>query len=456
MKQLLLLLSFCCLPLTVLQAQQAENSQVAEEVQQAMDNYDYETALLLIRSAEPTTPLLLQKGRALRGLGQNQEALATYREVITQDTTNTRALVEAAGCCRSLTQYTQALNYYRQALTLSPENKYIHIQYINLLLSQQKYREAFEESSLMAEKDSSITVLHLQAQSLEGMKEIPPAIACYQNIQQKYPDDYLSAARLGALYIEASAYDEAIETTEMYRQIDSTNISINRQNAMAYCLKEDYPTAIQRYQSLLQQGDSTFQTCYYIGICYYATDQHYEAHDFLEIARKYVPDDANLLYYLGRSCAKTSWKKEGIEYLEQAIELSTPKDSAMIRLYTGMAEAYRLGGKYHKQIETIQKRYQEYDRQNHLLLYDIAYIYFYFLKDKKNTERYLEAFLKTQPKDKEEKKETPEESHAIVIEGKDLYQSASKWLDDLRNKRKVEEFFQKGQSESTKKQTEAQ
>ena len=89
-----------------------------------MANYDYETALSLITQKKPTPHLLLQKGKALRGLGLTTEALSTYEEIISNDTTNTRAFIEAAECCRSLAKYNQALNYYEHALDLNPENKY--------------------------------------------------------------------------------------------------------------------------------------------------------------------------------------------------------------------------------------------------------------------------------------------------------------------------------------------
>lgn len=121
------------------------------------------------------------------------------------------------------------------------------------------------------------------------MGELLPAAGCYYNIQAKYPDDYLAASKLGALNISGSYFDEAIEATEKYRQIDSTNISVNRQNALAYCLKQDYPTAIRRYEYLVSQGDSSFHTCYYLGISYYAAEKYYEAHDFWKSPGNMIP-----------------------------------------------------------------------------------------------------------------------------------------------------------------------
>ena len=436
MKRLLLLFLLC--PTTLLMAQHLD------PIQEAMANYDYEAALSLIAAKKPTTPLLLQKGKALRGLGLNTEALSTYQEIITNDTTNSRAFIEAAECCRTLAKSNQALKYYERALDLNPENKYVRIQYINLLLSLQKFRDALGESSLMTEKDSSAIALHLQAQSFEGMGEPLPAAGCYYNIQEKYPSDYLAAAKLGAINIAGSYFDEAIEATEKYRQIDTTNIAVNRQNALAYCLKQDYPTAIRRYQYLVNQGDSSFHTCYYLGISYYAIERYYEAHDFLEAARKYAPENVNLLYYLGRACAKTSWKKQGVEYLEQAINLSIPKDSSMTRLYIGMTDCYKMAQMYKEQLASMKERYQKYDRQNHKILYDMAHLSFSALKDKKSTEHYLEAFLKTRPKDDKTEQAKLNEKGELVLGMANYYNAAANWLKDLKSKQKIEDFFQNG------------
>ena len=74
MKRILLLLLLCST--TLLMAQQTD------PIQEAMASYDYETALSLIAQKKPATPLLLQKGKALRSLGLNAEALSTYQEIM--------------------------------------------------------------------------------------------------------------------------------------------------------------------------------------------------------------------------------------------------------------------------------------------------------------------------------------------------------------------------------------
>ena len=412
-------------------------------IQEAMNNYDYEKAIMLIDKEQPTTELLFQKGKALKSLGRNAEALHTFRQIIAGDSLNQRAFIEAAECCKQSAKYQDALKYYQKAIDIHPDNKYVRIQYISLLCNLQQYEEAFGESSVLAETDSSAVILHLQAQSLEGRTGfLDAALGCYHVIQDKYPDDYLAAAKLGQIYNAMQFYEYAIEATEKYREADTTNVVVNRQNAQAYCLSGDYPMAIKRYEYLLGQRDSSFHTYYYLGVSYYATEKFYEAHDMLEIARKYDPENVNLLYYLGRACAKTSWKKQGIEYLETAIDLSLPKDSAMTRLYKGLRDCCRLGREPAKAIQAAKDQYK-YDKTNHKLLYDIAIDYL-FMKDNKNATHYLEAFLKTRPKDTKETAIEINKKGEVEVNMEYYYRSAMETLKKLKQKAKEEDFFKNG------------
>ena len=412
-------------------------------IQEAMNNYDYEKAIMLIDKEQPTTELLFQKGKALKSLGRNAEALHTFRQIIAGDSLNQRAFIEAAECCKQSAKYQDALKYYQKAIDIHPDNKYVRIQYISLLCNLQQYEEAFGESSVLAETDSSAVILHLQAQSLEGRTGfLDAALGCYHVIQDKYPDDYLAAAKLGQIYNAMQFYEYAIEATEKYREADTSNVVVNRQNAQAYCLSGDYPMAIKRYEYLVGQRDSSFHTYYYLGVSYYATEKFYEAHDMLEIARKYDPENVNLLYYLGRACAKTSWKKQGIEYLETAIDLSLPKDSAMTRLYKGLRDCCRLGREPAKAIQAAKDQYK-YDKTNHKLLYDIAIDYL-FMKDNKNATHYLEAFLKTRPKDTKETAIEINKKGEVEVNMEYYYRSAMETLKKLKQKAKEEDFFKNG------------
>lgn len=403
------LLAFCwsllIFPLT------AQNN---PSLQEAMANYDYEKALVLIEQEQPTIALLYQKGKALKGLGRNAEALQAYQTIIQKDSLQLRSYLEVAECYKALAKYEQALQNYRKAILLNPQHKYARMQYINLLLALKRHRESLAESEQLVQQDSSAYALHLRAESMEHCytnADILKVIEAYQDIHNRYPEDYLSAAKLGNIFVAGRQYKDAIDITEQFRHdIDSTNIVINRINAQAYCLNQDYTIAINRYEKLLQEGDSTFQTLFYAGISYYANNQFYEVHDLLEKHCKKIPPISTCFTTWDVPVPKLHGKRRSRTF-GKAIALSVPNDSVMSRLYTGLADSYKMARRYKEQADALITQYNEYDSDKHHLLYNAAFIYCYRLKDLRQTEKYLKAYLKTRPTNMVQEMDADGKSH---------------------------------------------
>ncbi|WP_321331686.1 tetratricopeptide repeat protein [uncultured Bacteroides sp.] len=442
MKQVITL-AFLCVCFTM-------KAQTPSLIQQAIANYNYETALKLIEKEKaPTTQLLFLKAQALKGLNQPSDALTVYQDIIKSEPDNNRALIETAECNRLLGKYREALRFYEKAHQLSPSNKYVQLQQISLLCNLEQFTAAKKACNELMKNDSSVVSQRLLAQCYEGLSKTDSAIICYNMILKSAPEDYLSVARLASLHIKQNNMQSAIECTEEYRKKDTTNLFVNKQNAQAYCLAKNYTTAINRYKYLVNQGDSSYLTCYYLGICYYATEKFYDAHDFLSIALKEDPKNINLLYYMARSCAKTSWKKEGVDYMNQAIDLTIPSDTTMIRLYIGLADCYKLAGMPDNQIEALQQQYK-YDRKNSKLLYQMGAIYQDVLKNDKKAEQYLEMFLKTRPKEQKEKAAVINNRGEVEMDDTAFYNAAIKRLEKIRKER----FFREGVSQKELKDNE--
>lgn len=415
-------------------------AQQTNPVQEAMTNYDYETALSLIAQREPTPQLTHQKAQALRGLNRYAEALEAFRQVIAQNPENIRVILDMAECCKLAGRFSESLKTYEQALALDPKNKYARLQHITLLCVTEQYVKAGKACREVMKEDNSTAILRLMAQAQEGMMKKDSTLYYYKAIVEKEPQDYLSVAKLANLHIELNNPKEAIGITEKYREKDSVNIYVNRQNAQAYCLAKDYLKAIDRYERLVEQGDSTRMTCYYLGMSYYAIEDYYGAYDFLRIAYKYDPKNINVLYYLGRACAKTSWKKEGVGMLNEAINLTIPSDSTMINLYNGLVDCCNLAGMYKEQAEAYKELYK-YNPRKHTILYNIGAVYHDYLKDEKNAQRYLEMFMKTRPKTNNSSAQM--ENGTLVLNESNFYNAAERRLEAIRK----EEFFRRGQGE---------
>ena len=88
MKPLFLIFCLCLSPLLMGQNQ--------NKIQEAMANYDYKTVIRLIDEESASPQLLIQKAKALKGLGRTAEALSTLQHIIIELPENQQALVEAA------------------------------------------------------------------------------------------------------------------------------------------------------------------------------------------------------------------------------------------------------------------------------------------------------------------------------------------------------------------------
>lgn len=355
MKKFVTLL-LCMLPVSLF-------AQVNDGIRQAMDNYDYETVVTLIEPDCQDSLLLITKAQALKAMNRYPEAIGVLNSLILKDSTNTKVLIDLAECYKLTGNSRRAANCYQKAMNLQPENKFFRLQFIRSLLASEDYEEARTACHGWLERDS------LDAQTV---------------------------ARIAGIFNNNQQFKDAVDVTEVYRLSDTTNIDVNRQNAKAYCMLKEYGTAVKRYESLKELGDRSFLTLYYLGVSHYGDNWFYGAYDNLKEAYQKNPMDVNVLYYLAKASARTSWKKEGVEYMEEAFRIAVPSDSMMVRLYDGLVECYDYAGDTKKEVEALEKLYI-YTKKNSIL-YKIACLYDW-KEDEKNAIRYYRKYMATVPED---------------------------------------------------------
>ena len=428
---LLLLISLC--PMWA-------KAQSIEEIHRAMDAYDYEMPIARISPMAGDSLLTPLRAKALRAMNRNAEALKEWNSLLQADSTNTNVLIELAECYKLVGRTQEATPCYGKAVALHPENTYFRQQHIRALLATENYEQARNACHAWLDRDSlSATAFKLMGMAYEGMvSDNPDALTnAFMSYNAAYRIDSLDAqtvAHIAAIFNNNEQFKDAVDVTEKYRLTDTLNIDVNRQNAKAYCLLKEYPTAINRYESLKGMGDNSFTTLYYLGISHYGDNWMYGAYDNFLLAHKKSPMDVNVLYYLGKSAARSSWKKEGVAYIKEAIEISTPTDSVMARLYDGLVECYRYVNDPYEKIEAMKKLYS-YNKK-YTLFYNIAYTYDH-QKDYANAVHYYEKYMALVPKDKQ----IVLDSDGKPVPNSDtLYQKAKRRVEKI----KAEDFFRNG------------
>ena len=117
MKRIVFLTLFCYV-LASLSAQ----IPVSQDIRDAISNYDYEKALNLMKEEPATIPLLYLKGKALKELGRDKEALEVFHLLTIQDSLNPRAYIEAGECYKTQGKYQPALKCYRRDVCVKKKN----------------------------------------------------------------------------------------------------------------------------------------------------------------------------------------------------------------------------------------------------------------------------------------------------------------------------------------------
>ncbi|NDW13734.1 hypothetical protein D0T50_12660 [Bacteroides sp. 214] len=435
MKQAIAL--FCILLCAKLSAQNA-----IQPIQDSMANYEFEKAIMLIEKEQPTEQLLLLKAKALRGLLRYDEAVTAMRQVVKKQPDNITYLFDLAEYCKVAGRLVEALECYENTLTLNPENEYAQLQKISLLLSIERYKLAHKACTELLARDTTTVALRLMANCYDGMNKLDSATVYYQKVIAKSPEDYGSVARLSRIYISTDMYNEAIELTEDYRINDTTNIYVNRQNAQAYCLNKEYKTAINRYESLVAQGDESNMTNFYLGISYFADDCFYDAYDYFEKCLKQTPESANVLYYQGRACANTFRAKEGLRHLQEAFKQTIPSNETVGKLHAAMAECYSKLPDWTKFIASLTTQL-ELEPDKIYNYYRIGAAYQDGLKDLDNAEKYITRYMNLYVKKHEE--DAKLSGSVLLAEENTAYKAAARRLERI----KKEKFWQKGTDAET-------
>ena len=418
------------------------HAQTEDEIRKAMEAYDYETPIILIAPAMGDSVLTPLRAQALKAMSRHAEALKEWNSLLHADSTNTKVLIELAECYRQTNRADQASICYGKAVSLQPDNKFFRQQYIRSLLATERYEAARDASHAWLERDTlSATGYKFLGMAYEGMATDDPenlglAFFAYNAAYRRDSLDAQTVAHIASIFVDNNQFADAVDVTETYRLTDTLSIDVNRLNAKAYCMLKDYKKAVERYEALKAMGDRSFTTLYYLGVSQYVDNWPYGARENLLEAHKKNPMDVNVLYYLAKSCARSSWKEEGVAYMNKAFDIVVPTDSMMTRLYDGLLECYRFHTKAdpYEKIEVMKEAYPY--TKKYTLFYQIAYIYDH-QKDYANAVHYYEKYMALVPKDKQV---------ALDDEGNPLpnvdtmYQQARRRVEKI----KAEDFFRNG------------
>ncbi|MDO4496390.1 MAG: tetratricopeptide repeat protein [Bacteroidales bacterium] len=326
----------------------------------------------------------------------------------------------------------RALQSFEQAYELHPSDtlrRELALTYYN----RGRYQQSIELCRSLLYPDSLDSDLHLMALSFEKMEQLDSALNYQMLVAERNIENYNNLASLCNTLINAQMTDLAIGYLDRYCAIDSTNTKVNSVRAYALHKAGRHKEAIAEYRKLIAEGDNRNSTHYYMGLSCFFVDDMGEAYNHLyRVVEQSNRQNASALARFGavevaihsgnipifglkeseggfdptsplgqmfashtdytqRFAQVYKINKQGVNDIQEAVELMQPNKELLFYLYNHIARHMMMRGSIEEAIKWYKKSSSILpDRPNNY--YHLASCY-HILKDYRNELRYHELYL---------------------------------------------------------------
>lgn len=397
-KLIVILLFLDCLILS------AQNSNTPDSISGLIQSYQYKQAIDRINNQLDKEPecsrLLYLKGLAYKGLLKYPEAIYALESAFRLDSANYQIVGELGTCCKLIGNYNRALAAFERASRLHPENFQYKMEMAGILASLEQYPKALGVYICIYQLDTvNIFLLRNIAKIYDNLEMTDSAGFYYEKAYALYPHDFQTVLRLGNICIRQKKYSKTIDITGNYLCFDPKNIKINRLNAYAIYLSEDYRCAAKCFKQCVLNND-TFDFSYkYLGLSYFKLEKYDSAKIFLDKSFQKDSLNAQTCYAIGIACKFLGRDREGILYLAKTLELIRPAPKFESEVLQQLAESYNSCNLYSKGLQALLSA-NRVTPADTLLKFRIARQYDGYLNNRKLALTYYKEFLKTRPKHK--------------------------------------------------------
>lgn len=237
------------------------------------------------------------------GTGKGVDAVAEYRTVLQQDSSNVDAHRGLASAFRAQGEYENAEREYKKAIRLKPGYWRGHVDLGGFYYSRKRFAEAVEE---------------------------------FKRVVELTPDNAIGYSALGASYSDLEKDTEAEEALKKSIELEPSYRAYNNLGTH-YFRKRRYGDAIPYFEKALTLNDIDHRLWGNLGSAYFHTDQFDSAKMHLETAierakhqRAINPKDPTILSRLAGYYAMLGNKTESLRLIKEALSVA-PEDVEVIR-----------------------------------------------------------------------------------------------------------------------------
>ena len=162
-------------------------------------------------------------------------------------------------------------------MQLVPEHNGFRMRYMTLAYRAKAYEDVIETGRELLQRDTLLPALTLVGDAFGQMSEPDSALAYYQAALLRQPDKPSLVVKVADIQLRQKNYREALNLTTDFLKVDPTSVPVRQLQGMAHFLMEHYAQSASVFQTLVDDGDDSYATHYYLGHSYKETKRPYLA-----------------------------------------------------------------------------------------------------------------------------------------------------------------------------------
>jgi tetratricopeptide (TPR) repeat protein len=245
-------------------------------------------------------------------------------------------------------KFDQAERTFREILRITPQDRSANYNLGLLLLSQKKPKDAILALQRVRPADSSVLLNLAQGQLMAGLTA--QALRTSETLSRQNAKDVKLHFTLGVVLASKNQYKPAIHEFEIANALQPRTIEILHDLGQSYLRDGQFSKAEATLDQALELDRNSAETLYLLAQCLADQNKDIEALELLVRARKFVPENTDVILLMARLSMKQQFYEDAIVLLQEGIKL----DASRAELHAALGESYFTVGKVDAAVEEFK------------------------------------------------------------------------------------------------------
>ncbi len=335
-------------------------AQTDADVQMLMRNHQFEKAIVRLQNCS-TISCRLDLAYCQVRLGKIKEAIDNFQKILSQEPTNTQAMLGLANLYEKSSKLYQAKNVYQSLLKIDSLNAYVHRSFATLC-------QRLNQDSLARE--------HLKK-----------SISLNAN-------DVESIVELGKLYLKIDSVQQTKTLIKKGIFCDSSYIPAWQLNARVNYRENNFKEVLSSIKKTMALGDTTLGFQQLLGYSYFHLDSISQAITCFERVLAVEDSSEPVFYYLGLCYTKLKEEDKALQYFQQAIKAGLSEE--LPKYYEQIGFINEVKSRYGIALDAYEKAFEYSEKDDYLYL--IARVNDWKSKNKEKVVKLYERYLSSKSK----------------------------------------------------------